>query len=659
VWLENLAELAGTNRQGQVSSLPFDLAEAGIPFVVIATCEDGYREKLARKTFGDLMEHLTSVRLADISREDASHLVAKLGRRAEADHHSDQFDGTPGSIVLAVTSMRDEIYPTLPDLAKQALQAIKLLRSIGVRDYPIRRVIATARDVNGAVGSEDDWDGALSALSKSGFVNVQLVASTLTTTNDVYLDLAVPASPSGSSHVTEKWLHLQGSLEREQDWKPLARLGDAFRRQDDSSYAEACYRGALRGLTRANGPDEWALAQLGLGSILLEQIEMSPDSERSPFLEEARTAFDCVLSVVTPESDSFMWAETSAGLATLYRTEAATGLEALLRQGGPTTRQRKKRGQALEIALADSRGALKILRKETSPEEWAEAEYQLGLVHYVTAQLAWDARDRRTKLDTAIEAHERALTVFTEGENATKVARVQRAMGDACKLRAEVSIRPRKDEMLQRAISAYNHAVGISTARQVWSADETAGIRTNLGSCLRALALLSEEPRRSELLEKAATEFRGASHEYDLETSFVSRAEALLDLGNTLCEMALQSAAEQQSELWNESLVAFTDGLTALGRRGPNALRAQLHLGLATVYWQRAAHATPPPPVDVVQAFGNAQRALNLLPPDASAAQFNQTRKIIRDAERKARDSKIALPGQGDSSSLRHQHDAS
>jgi hypothetical protein len=362
---------------------------------------------------------------------------------------------------------------------------------------------------------------------------------------------------------------------------------------------------------------------------------------------------------VTAESDPIIWAEASNGLATVFRTEAATGLDALLRQGGPTTRQKKIRGQALESALIKSRDALKELKKETAPDEWAEAEYQLGLVHYVTAQLSGEPRDRRTKLDIAIEAHQRALTVFTESENPTKVARTERALGDACKLRADVSIRPRKDEMLQLAIGAYNHAIGISTARHLWSGDELGSIQSNLASCLRSLALLSEEPRRSELLESAADAWRAASHNFDPEASTTFRAEALRDLGGVLLTLASLSESQRQSELANESLVVFTDAFKTLGGRGTRSLRAQLHLGLASVHWQRATSTTPSPTMDVVQAFGNAERALHTFPPDEHTAELNQARKIARDAERKAKELNISLPTQGDSSSGRNQREVS
>jgi tetratricopeptide (TPR) repeat protein len=526
---------------------------------------------------------------------------------------------------------------------------------VGIRDYPIKRVIATSRDVFDVSGSDSEWDRALPALEEAGFVRVKTVASTLELTNDVYLDLAVPALAGDHSQIAAAWLRLKGSLEGERDWKPLARLGDMFRRQEDTQNAEKCYRAALGGFSKDSDPDAWAFAQLGLGLILLVKIEESAESQRAPLLEEAKNAFQGTLAVVTPESDSAVWAEASAGLATVYRTEAALGLEALLRQGSPTTRQRRIRGQALESALTESRDALKVLRKDSTPEEWAEAEYQLGLVHYVTALLSGDLRDRRTKLDTAIEAQRRALSVYTDTDHPIKVARVERAMGDACKLRAEASIRPRKDELLNQAVSSYKHAIDISTARQLWSGAEMATIRTQLASCFRGLAILSEEPRRSEFLESAADLYRVASQAFDQQTSYVNRAEALRDLGQTLSDLAVLADTERMPSLWNESQVAFTDAFETLGGRGTRTLRAQLHLGLASIYWQRASSTDSPSPSDIVQAFGNASRAQNSFPAGEHATEINQATKIARDAARKAQELKIPLPGNGDISSSRNQ----
>jgi hypothetical protein len=130
----------------------------------------------------------------------------------------------------------------------------------------------------------------------------------------------------------------------------------------------------------------------------------------------------------------------------------------------------------LDDAAKSCREALRILRKDTMPEEWATAQQNLGLVLLTHAKFAQDATDRRRMLDGALDAFANALTVFTQESHIYRWVRVQRNIGEVCQLRAEASNRPRKDELLQQAVDAYASSLSVSTPIPIWQESDQADI---------------------------------------------------------------------------------------------------------------------------------------------------------------------------------------
>lgn len=149
MWLDELSGY-GKLRQGPtVQDLPRQLREIGSPVVVVATCRLGEDEEAARANVGKLLRRLTPVYPADISREEGEALVkmlAKVGVKGD----SEEFDGTPGSVLLGVCTahMRDDIYPRLwvrHRRVAMVLHTMKLLQGAGIRTYPEERVARQRR----------------------------------------------------------------------------------------------------------------------------------------------------------------------------------------------------------------------------------------------------------------------------------------------------------------------------------------------------------------------------------------------------------------------------------------------------------------------------------------------------------------------------------
>src|SRR5579872_5942634 len=106
----------------------------GVRVVVVATCRDGEDELLTRAHLSRLLEQVTSIRLGDISQEEAHSLADGLTHEG-VEVSLEQFDQTPGSLLLGVQRMRDQRYPALPEPARGILRAMKLLRSAQIYNY--------------------------------------------------------------------------------------------------------------------------------------------------------------------------------------------------------------------------------------------------------------------------------------------------------------------------------------------------------------------------------------------------------------------------------------------------------------------------------------------------------------------------------------------
>src|SRR5262249_28102079 len=144
-------------------------------------------------------------------------------------------------------------------------------------------------------------------------------------------------------------------------------------------------------------------ARLGLAIVLSHRVdEIQDKAALDALLEEAQMAFRDALEIITVDSLPNVWAEAQAGLA------------AIIRYAARTTRGPVRRRQMLDSAAANCRAALRILKKESAPEEWADTQLNLALILQTHAQVTQDLRARRDLLDNAIAAHGKALEVYTE-----------------------------------------------------------------------------------------------------------------------------------------------------------------------------------------------------------------------------------------------------
>lgn len=533
-----------------------------------------------------MLDHLEQIHPDDLTPVEANDLVSQLTEAGVSVSRADRFDGTPGSIVLAVDRMRYEVYPHLePKSAKLMLKTLKLLRSAGIQVYRLDRVWRTTTAL--FAPSRSDWNPEIEALCSTGFLRQTVVdggrVTLLEPVAEVYLDVAVPDYDTAESAMSD-WHRLQESLNDAQDGQALVRLGHAFRQSNNSEMgdndvrAEACYQNALEYLTRATAEQDWANAQFGLGDVLSRRVDRSAAPEQRKLLERAEEAIKNSLTVVHRETDPTFWAEIQGRLADVIRHEATT------------TVGRKRRVDMLDDAAKSCREALRILRRDTMPEEWATAQQNLGLVLLTHAKFAQDANTSRRMLDGALEALLASLSVFTDESHAYRWARVQRAIGESCQLRADASNRPKKDDLLRQAVDAYAAALSNTTPIPLWQPTDEADILSTLSICAYALARLHGESSKEALLVQAAEAARASAAVYTRQSMPEQAAQACQLLSTIELDRTVVAEASKRLAILDEAIQADIDALNHLGRLGPRELRPQLRLSLARLYWARTTY---------------------------------------------------------------------
>ncbi len=124
LWLDDLHEYTNPNESVIINDLPRRFMKEGVSHIVIATCRDGEDQLQATKYLESLLEQLIPVTLEDISANEAVNL-AKILTQEGLEVSSDEFDGTPGSLIFGLQRMTSR-YLSLTPPAQSVLKAMKL-----------------------------------------------------------------------------------------------------------------------------------------------------------------------------------------------------------------------------------------------------------------------------------------------------------------------------------------------------------------------------------------------------------------------------------------------------------------------------------------------------------------------------------------------------
>jgi hypothetical protein len=580
LWLDDLAKYAHLSLAPTLNDLPRRLQEAGVPFLIIATCRDGEEAHRAAVHLRPLLERLLPIRPAEIGENEIAWHAAALkyhGIKLQAD----QFNGTPGSVILGAQRMAHERYPALPKNAQRVLRALKLLRSAGIYTYPEARVRATVEDVFGMESSE--WRPARRALLRAGFIRLEPLpagrARLLAPAADVYLDEAVPTYTPPGVDISDGWRELEKSLTRRRDADALNLLGLAFleRRVGSLSvnkqHAEACFRAALSAYRQQGAHASWAIAQHHLALTHWHQAQTSQADERAILLAQSVAAYRLALRVGQWENIPLYCAMMQQHLG------AALNQQATLAAG---EERRALHMQAVESLL----DAQTLYKRSQINDAAARAQEDLGVALSEQARLA-ENEERAALLGQAIAAYRAALEIYVHELPRTNWARTQNNLGIALMQQAELAADDAQHvALLSEARAAHEAALEVVTP--VGEPEEWANAQCNLGNVLRHQAELTEAEERAALLARAVSAYR-------LALKVLTRADAPdawamthNNLGNALSDQAELEQGAGVLTLLGQAASAHQAALSVYTRAYMPVEWAGTQLNLAQVFFARA-----------------------------------------------------------------------
>jgi hypothetical protein len=337
LWLDNLHEFAMPSLGATLSDLPRRFAALGIPLVIAANCRDGKDEARARAHLTSLFDRLTAIRPADLTPAEGDQLTASL-RKVAMPAYREEFDGTPGSIVLGPRRLRREVFPTISEPARLVLYTLTLLRSARIYASPIWRVRVTAVELFDLAPAA--WDAARTELARAGYLRpASTPDAPLAAVSELYLDLGVPAYLQRNAEPSDDWPYLFESLERHRDIYGLRALGNAltelFRGIDpfmannphhEKELSVLCFRAAIEASDEGDEPLEWGQAQMGLGRALEARAEVADRLLRVDFRRQALAAYHLAAAVLTPKTAPAHWALAQFSLAEIAKQRGADAL---------------------------------------------------------------------------------------------------------------------------------------------------------------------------------------------------------------------------------------------------------------------------------------------------------------------------------------------
>jgi uncharacterized small protein (DUF1192 family) len=367
------------------------------------------------------------------------------------------------------------------------------------------------------------------------------------------------------------------------------------------------YRLALEVCTRESSPLEWADIHSDL-AVAYEVLAKSYEGEeRARAFAAAESSLRSSLEVFTRESHPYRWAKVKMNLSIFLRN-----------------RMKSAQGEGHRRLLEDSVALLQevldqVVTRESSPDQWATAQGQLGNAYAELAQLA-QGEERLRLLQESVEAIRLALELETHETAPKRWAMKQNNLalslsGLARELPVEQGM-----QMLNEAFEAYASVLEVETRAanpQVWAATQL-----NLAATRQEQAILSDGDDRSRYLADAINATRAALEVFTRESLPLKWAGGMGNLGAVLSEHALSiEEGEEQSRLFAESDEAYLLSLEVYTKDAfpGDWARVQINRGIGRRH--RATYSEGRQRFDFLQQSADAFRQALLVVTRENAAQ--------------------------------------
>ncbi len=266
-------------------------------FVVIATCraEDEKVAFISLRWLFDLLRIITIPQFSiDAQNANAVEIITRF--KSAGATHTDEWDGTLGSLVLGLVTKRIE-YDKLGESglpgrdAKHILQAMKLMFEAGITVHAERRVRAVCADIferRSLQSSERKWQAALGELVRRQFVSMVETARgqaiTLEIRKDSYFEMVITDYPSLKYQLEQDLIRLAGVFETLNDAEALVILADRYNQR--RLFVEAL-RASEQARTIAQRNGDHSVLAYALSLLATIEAKENPHFGDYTLLEEA------------------------------------------------------------------------------------------------------------------------------------------------------------------------------------------------------------------------------------------------------------------------------------------------------------------------------------------------------------------------------------
>jgi tetratricopeptide (TPR) repeat protein len=250
-------------------------------------------------------------------------------------------------------------------------------------------------------------------------------------------------------------------------------------------------------LTKADHPQDWAMAERSLGNVLLARsLATSGDQAHDLFLQGA-AAIQASLQQSVKQDDPLDWAGVQQNLATMLRTKSNefSGSQAI---------------DLMTQAVVALRFELQVITKASLPLRWAGTQYELGtalaqLVDLYNSQnqnnqdVAKQVADYRAQAAAAFRA---ALEVFNRQNHADRWAHTQWALGNVLFAQSQADPANPSTDLLAQSASALSGSLEVITLKT--SPQDWGNIQNALGHIRVNQGLHSSGPQAKEFFTRSA-----------------------------------------------------------------------------------------------------------------------------------------------------------
>lgn len=284
------------------------------------------------------------------------------------------------------------------------------------------------------------------------------------------------------------------------------------------------------------------------GNTQHDQAAAATGKRRLELLGAAVTAYREALQLYAPESSPREYAYAQYSLGKALKSQA-------------TTLTGENKLEKLIESAAAQREALKIFTIGSDPGDYAQAQNSLGnalrdQASYMTGE------GKKKKIDEAIAAHLEALRVFTLESDPDNYAMVQNNLGNASDSLADFFSGPEKLQRQDEAVKAYMETLRVYDFKSF--PERYSGTHVNLGSSLLKQARIISGQARLDKFNDAINSCREALRGYPLDKFPHYHALALNNLGNALRDSSECFPVEKRAVMLDEAVNSYGSALDIL-----------------------------------------------------------------------------------------------